>query len=107
MLESPPHSPQANAICERVIGTIRRECPDWLIPLSESHLRSILRVWVAHYNHGRPHMALGPGVPGPPSAVVPPTTSLTRHRLGERLGVRTRSVLGGLHHEYLLAPVLA
>jgi hypothetical protein len=54
VLKSPPHSPQANAICERVIGTIRRECLDWLIPLSESHLRSIIRAWAGHYNHGRP-----------------------------------------------------
>jgi hypothetical protein len=38
VLKSPPHSPKASAICERVIGTIRRECPDGLIPLSESHL---------------------------------------------------------------------
>jgi putative transposase len=45
VLKSPPHSPKANAICERVIGTVRRECLDWLIPLSESHLRSILREW--------------------------------------------------------------
>jgi hypothetical protein len=65
--KSPPHSPKANAICERVIGTIRRECLDWLIPLSELHLRSILRSWVGHHIHGRPHMALGPGVPDPPS----------------------------------------
>ena len=43
VLKSPPHSPKANAICERVIGTIRRECLDWLIPLSELHLRSILK----------------------------------------------------------------
>ena len=107
VLKSPPHSPKANAICERVIGTIRRECLDWLIPLSESHLRSILRAWVGHYNHGRPHMALGPGVPDPPSEVVPSATPLTRHRIGERLAVRARSVLGGLHHEYLLAPALA
>ena len=57
VLESPPHSPKANAICERVIGTIRRECLDWLIPLSEWHLRSILRSWAGHYNRGRPHMA--------------------------------------------------
>jgi transposase InsO family protein len=102
VLRSPPHSPQANAICERVIGTIRRECLDWLIPLSESHLRSILRSWVGHYNRGRPHMALGPGVP-----VVRSAPPLTRHRIGERLGVRARSVLGGLHHEYLPAPALA
>jgi transposase InsO family protein len=104
VLKSPPHSPKANAICERVIGTIRRDCLDWLIPLSESHLRSILRAWAGHYNHGRPHMALGPGVPDPPSVVVPSATPLTRHRIGERLAVRARSVLVGLHHEYLLAP---
>jgi transposase InsO family protein len=84
-LKSPPHSPRANAICERVIGTIRRECLDWLIPLSESHLRSILRSWVGHYNHGRPHMALGPGVPDPPSDVVPSAKSLTRHRSASAL----------------------
>jgi hypothetical protein len=47
-------------------------------------------------------MALGPGVPDPPSEVVPPATSRARHRIGERLAVRVRSVLGGLHHEYLL-----
>jgi len=51
VLKSPPHSPKANAICERVIGTIRSECLDWLIPLSEPHLRSILRAWAGHYNH--------------------------------------------------------
>jgi transposase InsO family protein len=107
VLKSPPHSPKANAICERVIGTLRRECLDWLIPLSESHLRSILREWAGHYNHARPHMALGPGVPDPPSQLVPSDTRLTRHLIGERLAVRARSVLGGLHHEYQLAPALA
>jgi len=44
-----------------VIGTIRRECLDWLIPLSEPHLRSMLKEWVTHYNVARLHMALGPG----------------------------------------------
>ena len=107
VLKSPPHSPKANAICERVIGTIRRECLDWLIPLSESHLRSILRAWAGHYNRGRPHMALGPGVPDPPPEVVNSATPRTRHRIGECLGVRARSVLGGLHHEYQLAPASA
>jgi hypothetical protein len=80
---------------------------DWLIPLSESHLRSILSAWMGHYNHGRPHMALGPGVPDPPLVLVRPATPPTRHRIGERLGVRTRSVLGGLHREYVLVPALA
>jgi transposase InsO family protein len=38
VLKSTPHSPKMNAVCERAIGTARRECLDWLIPLSESHL---------------------------------------------------------------------
>jgi transposase InsO family protein len=53
----------ANAFCERQIGTIRRECLDWLIPMHERHLRWILREWVIHYNQSRPHASLGPGVP--------------------------------------------
>jgi transposase InsO family protein len=70
VLKSAPHSPKANAVCERVIGTIRRECLDWLIPLSEPHLRSMLKEWVTHYNGARPHMALGPGVLDPPVGAV-------------------------------------
>jgi transposase InsO family protein len=75
VLKSPPHSPKANAICERLIGTIRRECLDWLIPISEAHLRCMLREWGSHYNRGRPHMSLGPGVPDPPATkecIAPP-----------------------------------
>ena len=109
VLRSPFASPKANAICERVIGTIRRECLDWMIPMSEAHLRSILREWVTHYNGGRPHSALGPGVPDPPqrSAQVPKAES--RHRLAAGALVLARSVLGGLHHEYSIGakPVTA
>jgi putative transposase len=43
VLRSPVASPKANSICERVIGTIRRECLDWMLPMSETHLCSILR----------------------------------------------------------------
>ena len=106
VLKSPPHSPKANAICERVIGTIRRECLDWLIPLSQSHLQWILRSWVDHYNHGRPHMVLGPGVPDPPSEVARPPAQLSRHRIDGHLALRGKSILGGLHHEYSLATAL-
>jgi transposase InsO family protein len=95
-------SPKANAVCERPIGTIRRECLDWMIPMSEAHLRSIPRRWVAHYNSGRPHSALGPGVPGPPArpacSKAEPRRRWTRDAL-----VRAESVLGGLHHEYSLS----
>jgi hypothetical protein len=81
VLKSAPHAPKMNAISERVIGTIRRECLDWLIPLSEAHLRSILKSWIAHYNGGRPHMALGPGVPDPPPTmkVIPKPSSRHVH----------------------------
>jgi transposase InsO family protein len=48
ILKTPVRAPQANAFCERLIGTIRRECLDWVIPLSEAHLRTILREWVTH-----------------------------------------------------------
>lgn len=95
--------PKANAICERVIGTIRRECLDWLIPMSDSHLRSILKCWIAHYNRGRPHSRLGPGVPDPPRVLATVRNAESRHRLGEGVVVLARSILNGLHHEYSLA----
>jgi putative transposase len=50
VLQTPARVPQANAFCERLIETARRECLDHLIPLSERHLRKILSEWVAHYN---------------------------------------------------------
>jgi len=104
VLLSPFATPKANAICERLIGTIRRECLDWMIPLSEAHLRSILREWVAHYNGGRPHSALGPGIPGPPAALALGSKPGSRHRWAPGALVRAKSVLGGLHHEYGLVP---
>ena len=106
MLKTPPRCPMANGICERVIGTIRRECLDWLIPLSEAHLRRTLRLWVEHYNRGRPHMMLGPGVPDPP-ATVSRSMPKTRHLLDDFGSVHSKPLLGGLHHEYVLAPTHA
>jgi putative transposase len=104
VLKSPPRSPMANANCERVIGTIRRECVDWVIPLSEHHLRRILKSWIRHYNHGRPHMSLGPGIPGSPAITTVPAPS-SRHRRGEAYAIRAASILDGLHNEYSLMPV--
>ena len=63
VLKTPVRTPQANAFCERVIGTMRRECLDWLIPLNERHLRWTLQEWVDHYNRGRPHSSLGARTP--------------------------------------------
>jgi len=58
VLKTPVRTPQANAYCERFIGTARRECLDWMIPLDERHLRRVLAEWVPHYNGERPHSAL-------------------------------------------------
>jgi putative transposase len=102
VLRTPPHSPQANALCERLLGTLRRECVDFLIPLSENHLRRLLQEWVRHYNAGRPHMSLGPGIPHP-SSPLPVPLQEHRHRVPAHLQVVERPILGGLHHEYRLA----
>jgi transposase InsO family protein len=46
ILKTPFRTPQANAFCERLVGSIRRECLDFLIPLNERHLRAILKEWL-------------------------------------------------------------
>ena len=102
-LKTPPYCPMANAICERVIGTIRRECLDWLIPFSEAHLRGVLKRWITHYNQGRPHMALGPGVPDRPAIVASSVRPKSRHDPIDVRSVRAKAILGGLHHEYSLS----
>jgi putative transposase len=48
ILKTPVHTPTANAFCERLIGTVRRECLDFMIPINERHLRQVLRVWASH-----------------------------------------------------------
>jgi putative transposase len=106
ILKTPPHSPQANAICERLIGTLRRECLDFLIPFTEQHLQCLLNKWVPHYNEGRPHMSLGPGIPQPPPH-VPASLHAHRHRLPAYLQVAARPILGGVHHEYWLEAKVA
>jgi len=99
ILKTPPQSPQANALCERLLGTLRRECLDFVIPLTESHLRRIVHVWVLHYNAGRPHMSLGPGIPQPPASLPVPLQA-HRHQLPDALRVVAWPILGGLHHDY-------
>jgi putative transposase len=101
VLQTPPRAPQANAICERLLGTLRRECLDFLIPLTENHLRRLLHEWGRHYNVGRPHMSLGPGIPQPPASLPVPLHE-HRHRMSQHLQVVTHPVLGGLHHDYRL-----
>ena len=99
VLKTPVQTPVANAICERVIGTMRRECLDFVIPLNASHLYGILKEWVTHYNEGRPHMSLGPGIPRSISLFLMSRLP-HRHRIAAGQRVVSRPVIGGLHHEY-------
>ena len=101
VIKTPVRTPVANAICERVIGTVRRECLDFVIPLNERHLSGILTEWVHHYNESRPHQSLGPGIPQSSSA-LPVSLQTSRHQLPRGQRVVARSVLGGLHQEYRL-----
>jgi putative transposase len=48
VVKTPVRAPQANAFCERLIGTIRRDYLDFVIPLSERHVRTVLSEWVPH-----------------------------------------------------------
>ena len=99
VLCTPARAPQANAYCERLVGTVRRECLDFLIPLGERHLRAILREWSAHYNQGRPHSSLGPGIPEPVEMLFLSQPHV-KHISTENRKVVARPILGGLHHEY-------
>jgi len=104
VLKTPVRAPQANAFCERLIGTARRECLDHVIPLNERHLRKILAEWVFHYNRSRPHASLGPGIPEPPTLTV---ARLADHHIPQGHRVAAKPILAGLHHEYQLEPLAA
>jgi transposase InsO family protein len=65
VLKSPPRSTKANAICERVVGTLRRECLDWIIPLSEAHLHQTLKILGSALQPRTPTFRIVPGRPGP------------------------------------------
>lgn len=102
VLRTPPFAPQANCYCERLIGTTRRECLDFLIPLSEKHLRRLLCEWRNYYNRARPHSSLGANVPEPANGLhVEPAPH--RHQIPSGKRIVSRPVLGGLHHDYRLA----
>jgi putative transposase len=100
ILKTPFRAPQANAFCERLGGSMRRECLDFLIPLNDRHLRAILKEWGVHYNRGRPHSSLGPGIPEPSGGI--PAPQISSHRIPRGHRVVGIPILGGLHHEYRL-----
>ena len=84
---TPIRAPRANAVAERLVGTLRRECLDHVIVLNEAHLRAVLAEYAAFYNAERPHRSLELGTP--------------IQRIRPAVGpIRPSPVLGGLHHTY-------
>ena len=91
IIRTPVRAPRANAIAERFIGTLRRECLDHLLITGPRHLEVVLREYVQHFNTHRPHRSLDQR---PPAGGIPPDS-------GAAIRVLRRDRLGGLVHEYL------
>ena len=90
VLRTPIAAPRANATCERFIGSMRRECLDHYLILSEAHLRRIVKEYVVYFNTERPHQGLDQRVPDPSNYISP---SGSQKIIGQ-------PILGGLHHAY-------
>ena len=90
VMRTPVRAPLANAIAERWVGTVRRECLDRLLILGRRHLEAVLREFVKHYNAARPHRALDLRPPLADERPVHPTGAIIR-----------RDRLDGLIHEYV------
>ncbi len=83
-----PAAPWQNGFVERLIGSIRRECLDHLVIMSEAHLHRTLQSYAAYYNKMRTHRSLDKDAPAP--------------RAVQRLGdIASQAILGGLHHHYV------
>ena len=90
IIRTPVRAPRANAIAERWIGSVRRECTDRILILGRRHLTAVLMTYLRHYNTHRPHRALDQRPPeGPEDLPGPPPEQVRRTRL-----------LGGLINEY-------
>jgi putative transposase len=92
VVHTPVQAPQANAYAERFVRTVRNECLDWLLIIGRRHLEHVLRIYIQHYNHERPHRGLALHPPQPRAPALP------RHG-----HVHRRDRLGGLVHEYYRA----
>ncbi len=91
VLKTPYRAPKANAICERFLGSLRRECLDHFLILSERHLYRLVKEYKEYFNHARPHQGIEQHIPCQPERPEAPP-------LGGK--VASRPVLSGLHHDY-------
>jgi putative transposase len=95
ILRTAVQAPRMNAICERLVGTLRRELPDRMLILGERHLRAVLAEYQAHYKTARPHQGIAQRVPDDePDAPRATVTGIDTQQ------IRRRPVLDGLINEY-------
>ena len=92
MLTTPYHAPRANAICERFLSSVRRECLDHLFILQKKQLHRVLHAYVQYFNRARPHQGIRQQITQRSGEPVP----LDQQR-GKILAL---PVLSGLHHDY-------
>jgi putative transposase len=95
IIKTPPQTPNANAVAERAVRSIRAERLDRLLIVNQSHLRSVLAEYAAYYHQRRPHEGRDQG---PPALLVAAPT-----RPGDPAQIRCRLVLGGLINDYNVA----
>ena len=91
VIHTPYEAPRANAICERFVGSLRRECLDHMLVIGELQLIRVLKEYVSYFNPARPHQGIAQRIPAPR---VPPAG---RPKAGK---VMAFPVLNGLHHDY-------
>jgi transposase InsO family protein len=94
IVRTPPQAPRANAICERMVGTLRRELLDRILIVNERHLRRVLTVYLKHFNAARPHRSLGQLTPAQAETCAPEPVNLADYR------IRRRPILNGLTSQY-------
>ena len=92
IVKTPYHTPRANAICERFLGSVRRECLDHLLILQEKQLQRVLRAYVEYFNRARPHQGINQQIPERYGRPVPPVRDDGK--------ILSFPALGGLHHDY-------
>jgi Integrase core domain len=92
VLRTPYRAPRANAICERFLGSVRRECLDHFLIFHKKQLHHLLNAYVLYFNQARSHQGLQLRIPDPPAL-----SASVSHQSNKMISV---PVLGGLHHGY-------
>ena len=96
IIKTPVRAPRANAIAERFVGTIRRECLDRMLIFGRRHLEAVLGEYVEHYNSHRRHRSLSQQAPSEADVTPGSIANVNAEQL------RRSDVLAGLIHQYRL-----